>query len=38
MDLDTEKSADKYPLRIFHLRIIFHNELPILGRMAGWGT
>ena len=38
MDLETRKSVDKYHLRVFRLRIIFHNELPIHGRMTDWGT
>ena len=39
MDLDTGKSADKYPLHIFRHCILFHNKLPIFpyveGRLAG---
>ena len=32
------KSSDKYHLRTFRLRILFHNELLIRGRMVNWGT
>ena len=31
MDLDNGKFADKYPLCIFHICILFHYELPIRG-------
>ena len=33
MDLDTEKSADKYPLHIFHIRIISIMNFPY---SEGW--
>ena len=38
MDFDVGKSADKYLLHIFCLRILFHNKLLIRGKMVGWGT